>query len=367
MTRVMIEKSLRDTQNLTIMLKEDDFFSMTGYKVVQSQEKEGFVKCRKVTHNGKPELWYDIAPYDSLDVVLPSMTAGQLTETLSYMARILDSVEKNGFMDMANIPLELSLIFIHRKNRKPFLIYLPLQRQAGQTGHKEEGTRLAGFLSEMKQAVRNHPGVEEEMTEKLRAFMDKDVKTLAELKAVMEEKTDDIREQHTSSQLSRPLYTEVTPDETRVVKEKKGFFSKVFRKSEKAAASSSDHDGHGGNAGQEPQEDSSTGLLTEQDRRESLLLTGMNTPEECVFRIKGQEYKIGKKADSVDGCITCSKAVSRVHCRIAERDGHYSIEDLGSANGTYVNGTRINTGRGFPISRGDRIRIADLEFVVETE
>ena len=107
MTRVMIEKSLRDTQNLTIMLKEDDFFSMTGYKVVQSQEKEGFVKCRKVTHNGKPELWYDIAPYDSLDVALPSMTAGQLTGTLSYMARILDSVEKNGFMDMANIPLEL--------------------------------------------------------------------------------------------------------------------------------------------------------------------------------------------------------------------------------------------------------------------
>ena len=40
MTRVMIEKSLRDTQNLTIMLKEDDFFSMTGYKVVQSQEKD---------------------------------------------------------------------------------------------------------------------------------------------------------------------------------------------------------------------------------------------------------------------------------------------------------------------------------------
>ena len=125
------------------------------------------------------------------------------------------------------------------------------------------------------------------MTEKLRAFMDKDVKTLAELKAVMEEKTDDIREQHTSSQLSRPLYTEVTPDETRVVKEKKGFFSKVFRKSEKAAASSGDHDGHGGNAGQEPQEDSSTGLLTEQDRRESLLLTGMNTPGECVLQDKG--------------------------------------------------------------------------------
>ena len=74
------------------------------------------------------------------------------------------------------------------------------------------------------------------------------------------------------------------------------------------------------------------------------------------------EYRIGKKRDSVDGCITFSNAVSRVHCRIAERGGRYYVEDMGSANGTFINGMRINPGREFPLTPGDTLKMADLEF-----
>ena len=42
LTGPMIEKSMRDDQNLTVMLKDADIFSMTGYKVLQSQEKDRF-------------------------------------------------------------------------------------------------------------------------------------------------------------------------------------------------------------------------------------------------------------------------------------------------------------------------------------
>jgi serine phosphatase RsbU (regulator of sigma subunit) len=48
---------------------------------------------------------------------------------------------------------------------------------------------------------------------------------------------------------------------------------------------------------------------------------------------------LGRQLD----CTVCldAKAVSRQHARILERDGAYFIEDLGSSNGTFVNGNRV--------------------------
>ena len=48
--------------------------------------------------------------------------------------------------------------------------------------------------------------------------------------------------------------------------------------------------------------------------------------------------------------------VSRRHARISRRDGQYSIEDLGSTNGTFVNrGRRLVPGNNQPLQDGDEI------------
>jgi hypothetical protein len=48
--------------------------------------------------------------------------------------------------------------------------------------------------------------------------------------------------------------------------------------------------------------------------------------------------------------------VSRRHARIRRSNGQYSIEDLGSTNGTYVNrGRRLLPGNAQPLSDGDEI------------
>ena len=53
--------------------------------------------------------------------------------------------------------------------------------------------------------------------------------------------------------------------------------------------------------------------------------------------------------------------VSRYHCWILVRDGIASIEDLASANGTFVNGQRLRLRH--PLKSGDRLRIGSTEFV----
>jgi len=57
--------------------------------------------------------------------------------------------------------------------------------------------------------------------------------------------------------------------------------------------------------------------------------------------------------------------VSREHCRLGDEDGRIVIEDLGSHNGTFVNGERI-AGRRALVS-GDEIAIGDSLFLVDPD
>ena len=70
---------------------------------------------------------------------------------------------------------------------------------------------------------------------------------------------------------------------------------------------------------------------------------------------------IGRSPDC--GLILEHATASRHHARIAQQDGHYYIEDLGSRNGTLVNGQPV-TSR-LELSEGDTITIVDYQFRCE--
>ncbi|MCS7034413.1 MAG: FHA domain-containing protein [Phycisphaerae bacterium] len=56
--------------------------------------------------------------------------------------------------------------------------------------------------------------------------------------------------------------------------------------------------------------------------------------------------------------------ISRKHCRLVRDETGLRIEDLGSSNGTYVNGQRVQSAR---ISAGDTIQIGSVVFVVQLD
>ncbi len=55
--------------------------------------------------------------------------------------------------------------------------------------------------------------------------------------------------------------------------------------------------------------------------------------------------------------------LSQQHARIFERNGSWVVEDLGSTNGTFLNGQPLSGPQ--PLHDGDRIRIGDSEFTFE--
>src|SRR5438874_1616627 len=78
--------------------------------------------------------------------------------------------------------------------------------------------------------------------------------------------------------------------------------------------------------------------------------------------LQGANISIGRASD-------CSipikdRYLSRKHAEIVQTNGSWLLKDCGSANGTYLNGVRVE--RDSPLSSGDRIRLGDTEILFET-
>ena len=101
------------------------------------------------------------------------------------------------------------------------------------------------------------------------------------------------------------------------------------------------------------------------NKRNRIVLTSINTPNSLQLTIDKDDYVIGRKESAVDGYIGFSKMVGRKHCKISIENNLYYLIDLQSSNGTYLNGRRIPANQPIKIGESDRIKIANVEFLVE--
>jgi pSer/pThr/pTyr-binding forkhead associated (FHA) protein len=81
-----------------------------------------------------------------------------------------------------------------------------------------------------------------------------------------------------------------------------------------------------------------------------------------MFRLRPGEPRTMGRAVRTDFIVE-APLVSRVHCRLhVTPEGHLAVEDLGSTNGTFVNGRRVERATLVP---GDVLRAGRAELTVE--
>jgi pSer/pThr/pTyr-binding forkhead associated (FHA) protein len=90
----------------------------------------------------------------------------------------------------------------------------------------------------------------------------------------------------------------------------------------------------------------------------------LETPDAAAkrltFRIPaGSINTIGRSAGAQ--FIVEAPLVSRLHCQLTATDETLQVKDLGSTNGTFVNGKRVKTAE---LKEGDRLSVGRLELTI---
>ena len=90
------------------------------------------------------------------------------------------------------------------------------------------------------------------------------------------------------------------------------------------------------------------------------ILQSLDPDLPVTFRLVPGTIKTLGRAHAADFIVDAA-LVSRVHCRFTLDDRGLGVEDLGSTNGTWVNGRKIERA---PLMQGDTIKIGRVEFAV---
>ena len=90
------------------------------------------------------------------------------------------------------------------------------------------------------------------------------------------------------------------------------------------------------------------------------VVSGSDKGSEYPF--DGGEAKLGRTADN--DVVIKDASASRSHARVFEKGGKYFLEDVGSANGTKVNGAALKPKAPRELKPGDKISIGDWAFTL---
>jgi pSer/pThr/pTyr-binding forkhead associated (FHA) protein len=88
-----------------------------------------------------------------------------------------------------------------------------------------------------------------------------------------------------------------------------------------------------------------------------------NKPELIVGRAhKGQSLDIDLAPHGGS-----QAGVSRRHSRLLRKEDQWFVEDLGSTNGTFVNGVRLSPNQLVALKQGDKLRFGQIEVQFDLE
>ncbi len=303
---------------LSLVLDDPLAVSGTEYKVLRSQGSGRFVPCVCSRLNGRCRLTYLTRTYITLREYAAAQAPEDVSRLLAGGVESLLALKDNGFLSLQNAVFSEDLLFVDRKDKCLQLIYVPMARSV--SGGDLETARQAYRVCARILGSVCGPGSPLRGFESTTEYRDGDLAALMGLLGRL------VPSASAGARLA------ALPDEPEA---ERGAAPMGARASVVAC-----------HAGQ------------------TWVLVAASSSHE-VYEVPAGGGVMGKSPSRATVVISMSPAVSRAHCRVLPENDRLVVVDLGSANGTFVNGARVAKGDSAELREGDRLRLADVQFTVQ--
>lgn len=370
-------------------------------RMITENEIKGLLSCDAEYMNGDKLLYYDVTGKTTLSEYLKNNYANEKLYRclLKGVAEAAEAVQEF-LLDPNGIVLKPEFIFTDPELKNISCVYYPDNKKDFKDNCRELSEKLLHYIDHddregveigygfYKNCV--HGNITTDMIKSAaagrltnrRQTEEFDQKYMAENKM----KPDIAEEKLKGSKVSEDKedYDFLFSDEETAVKEKRntGVFGKLFKVKEKKKTYRTGRSGRlNADIQEEYKENTSRNLSREtgrvsdgyynseslettylkkdfeRSRIKALLIPEKDVNSEELMLVK-DNYLIGKKIAGAE-IVLNSPAVSRAHAKLIWRNGVYCIIDLGSKNGTKINGERIGEGEHIILRDGDRLMFAD--------
>ena len=294
-------RGIKYDENFAYILENENDFLYTEYKILQNQLGNIFIRCMQTRYNGRIQLYYLTGRYKKLIDVIDRLNESNFLHIVESLIYDVVEVKKNGFLTCCNINIFFDSIYVDLDTNNVCIVYLPVKQ------HIYSDTYT--FESQFKNF--------------LRAFIQK---VSLPLSSDIMEFINALNVEKSNSQMLLSCID-------KIISRRGG--SQIF--------------------GSEDKKSYTTKLVASNQN-----VPAAYAPFEIV--IDKREIIIGSDSKYASALIPFNKAVSRSHAKVMMLGDNYTITDLSSRNGTYVNNVKLYPDQEYPIRNGDIVRIANIDF-----
>lgn len=388
-----MEISYKKDGNQNTMIVKGVHINEEDYKLqmVINNKIPGLVPLRLETINNEIAVYYETTSKIAMsNMFARRQMSGKEIYSFIKDIKILSDNMKEYLLDIGDIILDFESIFFNRRNGKYEFCYLPYNEGALHENIRNMFDKMLEYINHNdREAVLiaygiQHITLNDDFT--ITDIMDCAYKNIQEYK-----KQRQIKDNGKGKEFEKDVKTE-SEQKSSGQREKKSILHtliSIFKKKslylnegelyEKAELICEDKENCYNDAGtknntfnkevysncfSENEEDDRTMILTSKGMLKGIMLRALDTEEQITILPNKFPYIIGKSELSCDFAVS-SSVVSRVHLRIIEEKDGFFVEDLNSTNGTLLNGNLLMPHNPQMIKVGDKITLANIEFIVE--
>lgn len=298
--------------HVAYLLHDVNAFYPTGFEVLQNMDGGGFLRCVKIQFNAQLQFVYltgrNGSEYKPMQTMLSGLHPDGFLRMVRNLLEVMQHADETGFLGVQNIVLSPERIFVDPATMNVQLIYLPIAAGYVASTEQDAADELCAMLLRIIYA---HPELENAGVRRLRQALASTMPTLRQLYSAA------------FGDVPAPAPTPAPAPRPAPAPQPTG--------------------------------------------TEVMILQAVQHTEQVCIALPKSDLLAGTRVGAGELELHGNPYISGRHCKFSYQNGQYYLTDIGSSNGTYLNGRMLTRDVPQALQDGDTITIASSVFRVKRQ